>query len=115
VATVRASCPTCGDIETTSDAVWVLRYSTTGASSYAFVCPSCRLRVTKPATDAVIALLVDAGSRCVSWGLPAELTEPKTGAPVTHDDLLAFHLALTRPGWLESEVDRLRAVERKRS
>lgn len=112
MATVRASCPSCGDVETTTRAVQVLRCSTTGAAAYAFVCPDCRLRVAKEATEHVVAILVDAGVPLVSWEMPAELDEPKAGARVTHDDLLAFHFALQEPGWLEGQVGILRAAAR---
>ncbi|MHB1930380.1 MAG: hypothetical protein ACYCUG_13365 [Acidimicrobiales bacterium] len=111
MATVRASCPSCGDVETTTRAVQVLRCSATGSASYAFVCPACRLRVAKEATEHVVRLLVDAGVPVVHWDLPAELDEPKYGLPVTHDDLLAFHFSLQEAGWLEAQVAVLRAVE----
>ena len=111
MATVRASCPSCGDVETTTRAVQVLRCTTTGAATYAFVCPSCRLRVAKEATEHVVALLVDAGVPVVGWEMPAELDEPKAGPAVTHDDLLGFHFAVQEPGWLEAQVAVLRAVE----
>ena len=29
-----------------------------------------------------------------TWDLPAELREPRQGAPITHDDLLDFHQTL---------------------
>jgi predicted RNA-binding Zn-ribbon protein involved in translation (DUF1610 family) len=112
VATVRASCPSCGDIETTTKAVQVLRCETTGTVAYAFVCPECRLRVAKGATEHVAAILVEAGVPVTCWELPAELDEPKIGYPISHDDLLAFHSALSQPGWLEVQVSVLRGVER---
>lgn len=111
MATVRASCPSCGDVETTTRAVQVLRCSTTGSTSYAFVCPACRLRVAKDASEHVVRLLVEAGVAVVTWEMPAELDEVRRGDPVTHDDLLGFHFALQEPGWLEAQVEVLRAVE----
>ncbi len=111
MATVRASCPSCGDVETTTRAVQVLRCATTGSAAYAFVCPTCRLRVAKEASERVVRVLVDAGAAVLSWEMPAELDEPRQGAPVTHDDLLSFHLDLLAPGWLEAQVATLRAVE----
>jgi predicted RNA-binding Zn-ribbon protein involved in translation (DUF1610 family) len=115
VATVRASCPSCGDIETTTRAVQVLRCASTGSSSYAFVCPACHLRVAKDASEHVVSLLTDAGVEVVSWTLPAELAEAKRGAAVTHDDLLGFHFALQDPGWLERQVAEMSGVERRSS
>lgn len=110
MATVRASCPSCGDVETTTRAVQVLRCTTTGSASYAFVCPACRMRIAKEASEHVVRLLVDAGVPVVGWELPAELDEPKSGEPITHDDLLGFHFSLQNPGWLEDQVAVLRAV-----
>ena len=112
MATVRASCPSCGDVETTTKAVQVLRCETTGTVAYAFVCPECRLRVAKEATEHVARILVEAGVPVVSWELPAELEEPKIGYPISPDDLLAFHVALAEPGCLERQVSVLRGVER---
>ncbi len=112
MATVRASCPGCGDVETTTDAVQVLRCETTGSLAYSFVCPECRLRVAKEATERVASILVDAGVPVVDWELPAELEEPKVGYPICHDDLLAFHASMAEPGWLELQVSVLRGVER---
>src|SRR5438105_6451867 len=48
VATIRASCPTCGDVELTSADVQVLVCTTTNEGSYAFRCPACRLAVAQP-------------------------------------------------------------------
>lgn len=112
MATVRASCPSCGDIETTTKAVQVLRCETTGSVAYAFVCPNCRLRVSKEATEHVARILVEAGVPVTCWELPAELEEPKIGYPISHDDLLMFHNAVSEPGWLEGQVSVLRALER---
>jgi predicted RNA-binding Zn-ribbon protein involved in translation (DUF1610 family) len=104
VATVRASCPTCGDVEMTIRDVQVQLCATTASSSYSFLCPACRLLVNKTATEQVVEILVNAGVRVVEWTLPAELTERRDGPAVTHDDLLGFHFALAEPGWLESQL-----------
>lgn len=108
MAIVRASCPTCGEVETTTRAVQVLRCTGTGASTYAFACPGCHLRVAKPATEHVVDLLVGAGVAVQCWDLPAELGEAKLGEAITHDDLLGFHLLMEQPGWLEGRVSALR-------
>src|SRR4051794_12047293 len=107
VATIRASCPTCGDVELTSTDVTVLVCSTTNVSSYAFKCPACEVAVTKPAEPRVVDLLVSAGVRLSVWQLPAELEETHSGAPICYDDLLEFHFELRRDDWF----DRLLAVD----
>ena len=104
MATVRASCSGCGDVELTTREVQVQVCSATEEGTYSFMCPSCRLIVNKPAEARVIELLVSAGVRVVSWDLPAELSEPKAGPPITYDDLLAFHFELSNEGWLEQVI-----------
>ena len=104
VETVRASCPGCGDVELTTRDVTVQMCSATEEGTYSFVCPTCRLIVNKPAETRVIELLVSAGVRVVNWDLPAELYEPKSGPPITYDDLLAFHFELDSDNWLEQVI-----------
>jgi predicted RNA-binding Zn-ribbon protein involved in translation (DUF1610 family) len=104
LATVRASCPTCGDVELTTREVQVQVCTATDEGTYSFLCPTCRLIVNKPAEQRVVELLASAGVRVVNWDLPAELAEPKSGPPISYDDLLAFHFELDRDGWLESVI-----------
>lgn len=98
-AIVRATCPTCGDVELTIDDVQVQFCVTTAQSTYSFVCPACLFIVNKEANDAVVQSLTSAGARLVQWTMPAELNEPKTGPKISHDDLLEFHLSLENGDW----------------
>lgn len=98
---VRATCPSCGDVELTVEQVQVLFCVSTGVATYSFRCPACGVMVNKDANDAVVESLSSAGARMVAWTLPAELAEPKTGPRITHDDLLEFHLALESDAWRE--------------
>jgi hypothetical protein len=100
---VRATCPTCGDIELTVDQVQVQVCVTTAQSTYSFLCPACAFIVNKEANDSIVESLTSAGSRLVAWSLPAELDEPKVGPRITHDDLLEFHMALEGGDW-QSEL-----------
>lgn len=100
MAKVRASCPDCGDIEIRTDEVQVRVCADDGTGSYAFRCPSCRMAAGKPADARVVHLLVSWGAPLTMWRLPAELSEPRHGPPLTHDDLLAFHELLTDAGSL---------------
>jgi hypothetical protein len=109
VATIRASCPSCGDVELTSAEVTALVCSTTNESSYAFQCPECDGAVVKPADSRIVDLLVASGVRLQVWSLPAELDEPKFGDPITYDDVLEFHFELQQDGWFE----RMAAMEMK--
>ena len=101
MATVRATCPTCGDVEVSTASVQLLICTSTSAAAYAFRCPHCGVLVNKAASDRVVAALTEVGVRNRRWSLPAELAEVKVGPPITHDDLLSFHLALGDESWQE--------------
>lgn len=102
MAMIRASCPTCGDVELTTRDVRVLLCSTTYESSYAFQCPSCRVAVAKPAEARVVDVLLGSGIALSVWHMPAELDEAKSGPAITYDDLLEFHFQLSGNPALES-------------
>ncbi|MBW3546709.1 MAG: hypothetical protein KY452_01030 [Actinobacteria bacterium] len=91
MAKVRASCPDCGNVELSTDDVQVRVCVDDGAGTYAFRCPACRVAAAKPADARVVHLLVSWGAPLTMWRMPAELTEPHHGPPLTHDDLLSFH------------------------
>jgi hypothetical protein len=99
VAIVRATCPTCGDIELNVTSVQVQLCINTTASTYSFLCPDCRLIVNKDANETIVDSLTKAGARLLTWSLPDELLEPKVGPAICHDDLLEFHLALEDDSW----------------
>ncbi|HEX7095518.1 MAG TPA: hypothetical protein VF183_06530 [Acidimicrobiales bacterium] len=91
MATIRASCPTCGDVELTTADVRVRVCINDDRGEYSFRCPICRMTVVKGAEQRTIDLLVASGVALDTWSLPAELNERHEGAPITHDDLLDFH------------------------
>lgn len=104
VATIRASCPTCGDVELTSRDVTVRVCAADNQGSYAFRCPECELAVSKLADAKIVDLLVSSGVHLAVWHLPAELGECHEGAPIGYDDLLDFHYELQQDGWFERLV-----------
>ena len=91
MATIRASCMDCGDVELTTHQVKVRVCSHDNQGSYCFKCPKCKMMVVKTAPDRTIELLVASGVELARWDLPAELREPHYGCAITHDDLLDFH------------------------
>jgi hypothetical protein len=101
VTTIRASCPTCGDVELTIRDVTVRVCSADDRGTYAFRCPACALVVNKPAERRIIDLLVTAGVSYESWDLPLELFERRGGEPISYDDLLDFHAQLQDPAWFD--------------
>lgn len=98
-AVVRATCPTCGDVELNVTEVQIQTCVNTAESTYSFRCPRCRFIVNKGASEAVVESLAAAGARMMVWTLPAELAEPKQGPKICHDDLLEFHLGLDGDAW----------------
>lgn len=101
MATIRASCDRCGDIEMTSRDLTVRVCRNDGSGTYCFVCPRCQGRGVRDAESRVIELLVSSGVRLVTWSLPAELQEVHSGAPISHDDLLDFHSLLQTADWAD--------------
>ncbi len=91
MATIRASCETCGDVELTTADVRVRVCIDDNRGEYSFSCPACHMTVVKPAEPRTIDLLVASGVEMDTWTLPAELSEPRAGQPISHDDLLEFH------------------------
>ena len=100
MATIKATCPVCGDVDLTPRQVSVRVVEAIEESaarrSYAFVCPTCHETVRKPADAEVVRLLASAGVRICCVEVPAEAREPHTGAALGYDDLLDFAL------WLDS-------------
>jgi hypothetical protein len=104
MATIRASCPDCGDVELTTRDMKVRVCAEDNRGSYLFRCPTCSMAVTKGAEQRIIDLLVSSGVEVEIWTLPNELRERPAGAPLTHDDLLAFHEVLEQDDWFATVV-----------
>ncbi|MEO6714913.1 MAG: hypothetical protein ABIM89_16005 [Mycobacteriales bacterium] len=97
MTTIKASCPTCGEVELTSPDVTLMVCNQASLSYYTFGCPTCADEVRKPADDHVVSLLMSGGVRAVVWEVPTEALESHEGAAINYDDLLDFalHLAET--------------------
>jgi hypothetical protein len=94
MTTIKASCPSCGEVELTPADVSLMVCSYAPLSYYAFNCPGCADEVRKPADDHVVSLLVSGGVPTTVWEIPAEALEPRTGPALTYDDLLDLALTL---------------------
>jgi hypothetical protein len=101
VTTIRANCPSCGDVQLTAEDLTVRVCADDERGSYCFRCPDCRRAVAKEASRRIVDLLVSSGVRMQVWRLPAELAESRLGPALTPDDLLDFHLFLQGDGWFE--------------
>ncbi len=109
MATIRTTCPLCGDVEVESADVVVRVCTATDQGSYVFSCPACNDDVTKAAPRRVIDLLIANGVPMTTWDPPAELLEAHHGAPISCDDLLEFHFAVHTEGWLCRMIDEVRS------
>ncbi len=99
MATIRASCPDCGDVELTTEEMTVRVCLDDQRGAYTFRCPACAMTVHKDAEPRIVDLLVSSGVQRITWRLPLELGEHPTGLPLTHDDLIEFHDLLADDGW----------------
>ena len=104
MATIRASCPDCGDVEFTTHDVQVRVSAPDGSGTYAFSCPGCAVTVVKAAETRTIDLLLASGVIMAAGDVTAEIDErPYFADPITHDDILDFHNMLHRDdSWFES-------------
>lgn len=94
MTTIKASCPSCGEVELTADEVRLRVCTHPDLSYYAFDCPECLDEVRKPADDHIVNLLIAGGVSAEVWEVPEEAMEPHSGTPFTYDDLLDFVVAL---------------------
>ena len=104
MATIRASCSDCGDVELTTSDVQVRICENDNTGTYSFRCPHCEMTVVKPAESRTIDLLVASGVSFSTWNMPAELSESHLGEPIDHDDLLDFHVLLSDDAALEKAL-----------
>ena len=101
MATIRASCTDCGDVELTTADVHVRVCTADNQGTYTFRCPTCHMAVVKNAEPRTVDLLVASGVSYSTWSPPLELTESHPDEPLTHDDLLDFHALLETDGWMD--------------
>jgi hypothetical protein len=101
MTTIKATCPECGEVDLTADDILLRIGAGDGSNTYGFSCPTCGAFVQKPADDRVIRLLLSGGVMPVLMHIPAEALEPKSGPPISHNDLIEFHLLLEQEDWFD--------------
>jgi len=106
---IKASCPSCGEVELTPADVSLMVCSHAPLSYYAFTCTGCQNEVRKHADDHVVSLLVSGGVPATVWEVPAEALEPRVGPALSYDDLLDFAIGLNATDLLAAEVSRTAA------
>ena len=66
MAKIRASCPTCGDVELTTRDLVVRVCADDNSGTYNFQCPLCSLRVAKAAERHIVDLLGASGVEVIT-------------------------------------------------
>jgi hypothetical protein len=95
MATIRATCHTCGDVELSTADVSVCVNAVDHRGTYSFVCPSCASVVVKPAEPRTIDLLLASGVAYELTAPPLEVGErPDELHPITSNELDAFQTLL---------------------
>lgn len=105
-ATIKANCPTCGNIELPAREL-TLNVSARfpALSHYVFQCPGCQDRIEKPADAEVVQILYGSGVVPKTAWEPPTYPERKSlpNAPrLNEDDLITFGLLLhgaVNPAW----------------
>ncbi len=87
---IKASCPTCGDVELTRDAVRLVVHPIADRSFYSFSCSGCGVDVRKPAGERVVKLLTMGGVAVETVDVPAEALVEHVGPRITADEVLDF-------------------------
>lgn len=114
---IRATCPTCGEVDLTPADIHlqVLRTEVediAAGSTYRFSCPDCDEHVTKPADERIARLLTTGGVEVSvtevadAAALPEHPEAPVLDrAPLGYDDLIDFHQLLADPDWFDALAD----------
>jgi endogenous inhibitor of DNA gyrase (YacG/DUF329 family) len=109
MTTIKATCPSCGEVGLTPQDI-DLRVDETGAedSFYAFTCPTCQNRVRKQADERIVQLLLSGGVPAQVIRKPAYPERKPAGQlpRLCADDLLDFHQVLDGDGWFEELMER---------
>lgn len=90
MATIRATCTVCGDVELGTGDVRVRVDATSHQGTYSFVCPRCDTLVVKPAQPRTVDLLLASG---VEYDVAADsrfVAEEPDGDPIEESDIDAF-------------------------
>jgi hypothetical protein len=112
VTRIRATCPSCGEIELRPADVILRRVvdalgDVTDGSCYRFSCPDCAELVEKPADERIASLLTTGGVPIEDVApdvddRPPHPEAPPAGPRLTRDDLLDLHLLLQDdPAWFD--------------
>jgi hypothetical protein len=101
MTTIKATCPTCGEVDLTAEDILLRIGGNKASNTYGFSCPACTDFIEKPADERIVRLLLSGGVMPVLVHVPAEALEHREGPPINHDDLLAFHEMMKSDDWMD--------------
>jgi hypothetical protein len=91
MATIRATCTVCGDVELGTADVRVRVDPTSHQGTYSFVCPRCDTLVVKPAQPRTVDLLLASGVEYDMAVVPAaDRDGDQDDTPIVESDIDAF-------------------------
>jgi len=91
MATIRATCTVCGDVELGTADVRVRVDPTNHQGTYSFVCPRCDTLVVKPAQPRTVDLLLASGVEYDMVADPSHAAEEHPDdEPIAESDIDAF-------------------------
>jgi len=98
MATVRAACPDCGDVELKATGVTVVHiahHAGPDQTLYRIRCPKCRVISLKPCDPRAAELLIGSGAGTVSVALTPDTPSPLRTDPITDDECITLHGLIT--------------------
>lgn len=108
MTTIRARCPSCGDVQLRAEDLMALAHINVGeveSYTYNFLCQGCGVRVSKDASKRIFELLTSSGVKMIFVGRAKELDEVHDGPKLVPDDLLDFHEALENTHYITDVLD----------
>ena len=92
---IKATCPTCGDVDLTPKGLHMTVYDTGTNGIYSFFCPKCYEQCDKPLDLQIVKLLRSAGVGHTMIHVPLEFKERKpSDEELTFDNLMDLHVEL---------------------
>lgn len=107
MATIRATCTSCGDRELTTDDVVVVSHGNSLDGQYRFVCSECGMITLKHAEERTLDLLVASGCEVERHEVSPEIDsiQSMAGEPFTEDCEIDFHEIVEDAAKWESFLD----------
>lgn len=116
MATIRATCHSCGDVELSTSDVHVRVNAVDHQGTYSFTCPRCDTLVVKPAEPRTIDLLLASGVAYELCAPPLEVYERHlSSGPITRTEVESFSSLLGDDDDLWAAFEEAEAHHRGRS